>query len=129
MFVPLAEEGWFDKSATLAIAQEYLAPLKRAKIDTLILGCTHYPLLKWAIAKSVGKNVILVDSAKAVAEMVKALLTQTRQTRVSKGALKHTFLISDRPQKFQRIAANFLGGKIKHIIKVSSCLNYRLKAI
>jgi len=70
LFVPLVEEGWFDHSATELIAREYLAPLLAGGIDTLVLGCTHYPLLAPVLARVAGPGVRLVDSAEAVAEAV-----------------------------------------------------------
>jgi glutamate racemase len=67
LFVPLVEEGWFDHPVTRAVAYEYLEPFAAGQVDTLILGCTHYPLLRAAIAEAVGTGVRLVDSAEAVA--------------------------------------------------------------
>jgi len=118
LLVPLAEEGWFHKPVTAQIAREYLAPLKRKGIDVLILGCTHYPLLKRALQKAVGKNVLLIDSAREVAGEVKALLAASKAGKISKKSPRYKFLISDRPQAFARIARNFLGRDIKHITKV-----------
>ena len=118
LFVPLIEEGWAERPVTLKIAKEYLAPLKKANIDTLILGCTHYPLLKNTLQKVVGKDVILVDSAKEVAYEVKEILIQMGKRKISARKAHYTFLISDRPQAFGKIAKNFLGREIKHIVKV-----------
>ena len=118
LFVPLAEEGWFHKPVTVNIAKEYLASLRKNNIDVLILGCTHYPLLKGALQKAVGKKVALIDSAKEVASNVKELLTASGDMKSSKGKPRYKFLISDRPQEFKRIAKNFLGREIKHITKV-----------
>ncbi|MBN1869415.1 MAG: glutamate racemase [Candidatus Omnitrophica bacterium] len=118
LFVPLAEEGWFHKPVTVDIAKEYLLPLKKSGIDALILGCTHYPLLKKALRAAVGKEVALVDSAREVASDVKALLTMLKNRKTTLGIPRYTFLISDRPQEFKRIARNFLGREIKHITKV-----------
>lgn len=112
LLVPLAEEGWFDKPVTLAIAREYLAPLKKADIDTLILGCTHYPLLKDVIQKAVGKKVILVDSAQEVAFEVKQFLLETGSNSISNRKAQYKFLVSDRPQGFRKIAKRFLGRDI-----------------
>ena len=118
LFVPLAEEGWFHKRVTTNIAKEYLAPLRKKGIDVLILGCTHYPLLKGAIQKAVGKKVVLIDSAKEVARDVKELLTASGKRKASVRESQYKFLISDRPQEFKRIAKNFLGREIKHITEV-----------
>ncbi|MCK5082803.1 MAG: glutamate racemase [Candidatus Omnitrophica bacterium] len=118
LFVPLAEEGWFHKPVTVNIAKEYLASLKGKNIDVLILGCTHYPLLKGALQKAIGRKVALIDSAKEVASDVKALLTASGNRKLSTRNPQYKFLISDRPQEFKRIAKNFLGREIKHITKV-----------
>jgi len=115
LFVPLVEEGWFTKPVTLEVAKNYLEFLKKSSIDTLILGCTHYPLLKRTIQKVMGKKVVLVDSAKEVACEVKQLLHETDCRRILKRKARYKFLISDRPQEFKRIAKNFLGTEIKNI--------------
>ncbi|MBU0605603.1 MAG: aspartate/glutamate racemase family protein, partial [Candidatus Omnitrophica bacterium] len=75
LFVPLVEEGWLKGSVTDAVASIYLAPLKAARIDTLIMGCTHYPLLRKVIQEAMGRNVILIDSAKEVAREAKRILS------------------------------------------------------
>ena len=76
LFVPLAEEGWLQKKVTYDIAIEYLTALKKKQIDTLILGCTHYPLLKTVLKKVMGPKVQLIDSAQAVATSVKRVTEQ-----------------------------------------------------
>jgi glutamate racemase len=118
LFVPLVEEGWVHKTVTLDIAREYLVPLKKAGIDTLILGCTHYPLLRESLQKAVGKEVVLIDSAKEVAQEVDAILESLGKKRSSKRKAQYKFLISDRPQAFKKLARNFLGREIKQIEKV-----------
>lgn len=112
LFVPLVESGWFEKKASRLIAEEYLLPLKNQNIDSLVLGCTHYPLLKGLLREVVGDSVYLVDSAKEVAAEVKALLEKKKIANHSghKGKLK--ILISDRPQEFQKIAKSFLSKDI-----------------
>jgi glutamate racemase len=74
LLVPLVEEGWLKKPETMMIIKKYLHPLKTRQIDTLILGCTHYPLLKDKIQRKIGKKVIIIDSSIAVAEKVKSFL-------------------------------------------------------
>jgi len=108
LFVPLVEEGWFYKKISLDIAGEYLLPLKKKEVDTLILGCTHYPLLKNIIKKVVGKKVRLVDSAKAICRQVSEILEENQMRRETKIKPKHAFLVSDRPQEFEKIAKKFL---------------------
>jgi len=118
LFVSLVEEGWFHKPVTLNIAKDYLGSLKKANVDVLILGCTHYPLLKNILQKVMGPKVVLVDSAKEVAYEVKQLLNETDRRRTFKCKPRYKFLISDRPQEFKKIAKNFLGTEIKNIHKV-----------
>ena len=112
LFVPLVEEGWFNKKITLDIAQEYLKGLKKKNIDTLILGCTHYPLLKKIIKEVVGKNIKLVDSAKAISREIKQVLKEKEILRIVKGKPKHEFFVSDRPQEFEKISKKILKNSI-----------------
>lgn len=113
LFVPLVEEGWTHKAVTTAIAQEYLKPLQEVEIDTLILGCTHYPLLKSVIQKVMGARVTLVDSAQVVAQEVEQYLDNGTSLRAHQGDLRRVKLIaSDKPQNFERMARNFLGTEV-----------------
>ena len=107
LFVPLAEEGWTDHPATRLIAEEYLKDLKQQNIDTLILGCTHYPVLTDVIQRAVGPNVTLVNSGAAAAKKVTALLGRERSQ--STAPPEHIVLVSDVPRKFQKIGERFLG--------------------
>jgi glutamate racemase len=109
LFVPLAEEGWTDPADEVvrAVVRRYLAPLKAERIDTLVLGCTHYPLLKAAIAAEL-PGVTLVDSAETVAAEVKALLPAP-PGRVA----THQFLVTDTPEKFLAVAGRFLGRPVE----------------
>jgi len=111
LFVPLVEEGWMHKKFAVDLAEEYLKSLKRARVDALILGCTHYPLLKNVLKQVMGKKVYLVDSAYEVAGEVKRVLEIISKNRKGKKA-QYQFLISDRPQHFQAIAQKFLGRSI-----------------
>ena len=115
LFVPLVEEGWFDHAVTYQIAQEYLGGMKKLGIDTLILGCTHYPLLKGVLHNVMGSKVQLVDSAQEVALQVKNELTQKGLLRTRLGPGQHTFIVSDEPKQFQRLAMRFLGGGVKNV--------------
>lgn len=115
LFVPLVEEGWFDHDVTYQVAQEYLAVMKKNKIDTLILGCTHYPLLKNVLHNVMGNKVQLVDSAQEVALQVKDLLTKAKLLRTRLGPGQHTFIVSDEPKQFKRLALRFLGGGVKNV--------------
>jgi glutamate racemase len=113
LFVSLAEEGFLDKKATYLIAQEYLRPLKKDRIDTLILGCTHYPLLKKVIARIMGDRVILINSAEETAKELKNYLKEKKLLNKTSKKPVYKFFVSDQPQKFIQIGQRFLGRKIK----------------
>ena len=120
LFVPLVEEGWLTKKVTCDVAEEYLEPLKKAGIDTLILGCTHYPLLREVIQKVMGQNVVLIDSAREVACEVKNILDQKQLSQKSRRTAAHQFLTTDRPQQFEKMMKNFLGADAAPVVKVVS---------
>ena len=113
LFVPLVEEGWEDKDVTNRVAQIYLSPLKDKKVDTLILGCTHYPILKKVLKKAVGKNVVLVDSAREVAKDAKDILDASGLLKTTKTRGEHRFFVSDEPNRFIKIGEKFLKRHIK----------------
>jgi glutamate racemase len=115
LFVPLVEEGWFDHAVTYQVARQYLGDMKKNKIDTLILGCTHYPLLKGVLRNVMGANVQLVDSAREVALQVKELLTKARLLRTRPGPCRHMFIVSDEPEHFRRLGLRFLGEGVKNV--------------
>ncbi|MFH0772662.1 MAG: glutamate racemase [Candidatus Omnitrophota bacterium] len=109
LFVPLAEEGWANDGVADIIADRYLAPLKKRGIDALILGCTHYPLLRMAIKNVMGDGVNLVDSAEETAREAGSLLEE-RALRSSSGKKSVCrFYVSDAPEKFKLVAKKFLG--------------------
>jgi len=118
LFVPLVEEGWLDTEATRLIAREYLTPLQAAGIDTLVLGCTHYPLLKPLLADVLGPDVILIDSAHETATETARIL-QTRglladEATIGRSAVRrHRFIASDAPDHFLRLGQRFLGSAIE----------------
>lgn len=118
LFVPLVEEGWTNQQVTKDIAGIYFKKLKKENVDAMILGCTHYPLLKNVVSKVVGKKVALVDSAKEVALQVKNILDESSNRRELKKKSSLRIFVSDKPQSFMRIAKSFLGCKIDEI----SCL-------
>ena len=115
LFVPLVEEGWYDHAVTYQVAQQYLGDMKKKKIDALILGCTHYPLLKGVLHNVMGPKVQLVDSAQEVALQVKELLIKNRNLRTRLGPCQHLYIVSDEPKQFQRLAMRFLGGGVKNV--------------
>jgi len=118
LFVPLAEEGWFNKKVTEDIARTYLKNMIKNRIDALILGCTHYPLLKPVLRKVMGKKVFLVDSAEVVANEVKKRLVREDKLNPTHKKGYYKFLVSDRPQHFQELAKRFLGFDIKNVLRV-----------
>jgi glutamate racemase len=122
LFVPLVEEGWLDKKITRDVAGIYLENFKKKNIDTLILACTHYPLLKKVIAKVVGPKVNLIDSANEVAREVRLILEKNDMLNKRTGKAKYSYYVSDESEQFARIGARFLGKKIARIKKV----NYEL---
>ena len=115
LFVPLAEEGWTEGSIPLEIAKIYLEELSKHKIDTLVLGCTHYPLLATIIQQVVGDKVKLVDSALETARSVEETLKAMGQLSSSAELPIHEFLVSDDPVKFNLIGKRFLGQPVEPV--------------
>ena len=119
LFVPLAEEGWTSHPATELVAKEYLFPLTLEKIDTLILGCTHYPILKNVIDSVLHKSVTLIDSGEETALAAVQLLQ--KQDLCNQSSLKPNvqFFVSDIPHKFAEVGERFLGEKLGKIQRIS----------
>jgi len=111
LLVPLVEEGWLKNEIAYKVVFFYLKPLLRQGIDTLILGCTHYPLLKDIFQEAAGEGVTLVDSAQEVAGQVKKILQEKNLQRQGNFS-EHRFFVSDSPGEFARIAKIFLGKEI-----------------
>jgi glutamate racemase len=118
LFVPLAEEGWTDHSATELIAKEYLFPLTLEKIDTLVLGCTHYPLLRDVIDRALHSSVTLIDSGEATAAAAKALLAEHGLLNESTMKPRLQFFVSDIPYRFTEVGERFLGQKLGRVDRV-----------
>jgi len=118
LFVPLAEEGWLDSKVTSLTAEIYLESLIEAKIDTLILGCTHYPLLKKIIRRIMGDTVTIIDSAEETAKQVERRLRLIRMNNTSGAETKHDFFVSDIPHQFQEIGERFLGDRLGKVTRV-----------
>lgn len=119
LFVPLVEEGMMGHAMTEMAVEEYLRPLREAPVDTLILGCTHYPAMKDDIGRFMGPKVMLVDSADALATAAQDRLSELSLLRPEgdrEGRLE--FYLSDIPWKFQEIGARFLGKPISEVITV-----------
>ncbi len=117
LFVPLAEEGMFDHPVTELVGREYLSGFS-GKIDVLILGCTHYPLLRNTIGKILGDTVQLVDAGEATAKAVLELLKSNELLNGQKSKPRYEFYVSDFPQKFNEIAERFLGRELEFVRKV-----------
>ena len=119
LFVPLVEEGWIDEDVTRDIASVYLEPLKKKNIDTLVLGCTHYPLLKRAIGDVMGGRVLLVDSAKEVAKEAMQIMDANGMLNKRRGNRIHKFFVSDEPAHFIKIGRQFLNKRINCVKRIS----------
>jgi len=109
LFVSLAEEGWWDKEVTKLTAEEYLKPLKEAGVDTLVMACTHYPLLSKVIKEVMGDNVILINTGEATAQVVKELLDKEGTASEGNCNPLREFFTSDEPELFEQVATPFLG--------------------
>lgn len=118
LFVPLVEEGMLKGRITELTIRRYLSPLK-GKVDVLILGCTHYPMLKKTIQKVMGSKVHLIDSAAPTVESLKEVLTQLGMLNASSGRGKLKVCVSDQPRNFIRVGERFLGFPLKSVKLVS----------
>jgi glutamate racemase len=118
LFVPLAEEGWINHQATKLIAEEYLKELHDVDIDTLILGCTHYPILIEVIQEVMGSKVTLIDSGTAATTVVEDYLEGRGLGNQSNNAGYHEYHVSDISSKFKEVAERFLGKSVDHLYKV-----------
>ena len=114
----MAEEGWTHHQATYEIAEEYLKELREKGIDTLVLGCTHYPILANVIQEVIGSNVKLIDSGVATAEVVKNEIHKLKLGTNHKDHPNLDLFVSDIPTKFQEVAELFLGKEVKDAVKV-----------
>ncbi len=128
LFVPLVEEGETDTPVARLVAEQYLAPLRRERIDTLVLGCTHYPLLKRVIGETIGAAVALVDSAEATAEETAQLLEQHGLLNQSSDAGASRFYVTDAARRFHRIAERILGEPPGHLEAVEVWGDDKLEA-
>jgi glutamate racemase len=114
LFVPLVEEGWTEREATWIVARDYLQPLLQDDIDTLVLGCTHYPLLKRVIGETVGRDVRLIDSAEETAADARRMLHEADlESDAVRG--EYRFIASDDPQQFLTLGQRFLGDVIERV--------------
>ncbi len=113
LFAPLVEEGFADKPATELIAREYLTSVQQSGADTVILGCTHYPILKDLLSRILGPRMTLVDSAETLADAAQQFLTSKKLAATTgKGTVK--LYASDAPEKFTRAAEKLLDEQVSH---------------
>jgi glutamate racemase len=118
LFVPLVEEGWTDGPIVEMTAERYLREVREKGIDTLVLGCTHYPLLKNVLSKIMGPGVTLIDSAIETAAEIKETLGRLSLLKPASGDAAREFYVTDSPDKFIEIGERFIGRKIEFIRKI-----------
>jgi len=109
LFVPLVEEGWWTGEIVESVARKYMAPLRKARVDTVILGCTHYPYLKPVLVRALGSRVKLVDSAEETARETESVLRGLGLRAPRGGRGRREFYASDAPERFKRLATRMLG--------------------
>ena len=115
LFVPLVEEGWWSGDIVTAVARKYVSPLLSARVDTLILGCTHYPCLKTVIAQAMGPRVRLIDSADETARETERVLSGLGLRAPKGGRGRREFYASDAPQRFARLGRRILGAALNRV--------------
>jgi glutamate racemase len=115
LFVPMVEEGWIDHEATRLVAREYLEPMLEAEIDTLVLGCTHYPLLKPLLRDVLGPSVRLIDSAEETAAETARTLAGAELSADADAEPTYRFVASDDPLQFLQLGQRFLGGTMEGV--------------
>jgi glutamate racemase len=113
LFVPLVEEGWFEHPAAELIAREYLTPLHEAGVDALVLGCTHYPLLKPLLQRVMGPGVRLIDSGQETAAVVAATLEEQKLAAPPGAEPFHRFAVSDDEARFLQVGSRFIGDRLE----------------
>ncbi len=112
LLVPLVEEGWFEHPASRLVAEEYLGPMRAARVEALVLGCTHYPLLKPLLAEVMGPGVTLVDSAEETARALAEVLAESGLAAPGGGPGTHRFVVSDDQPRFLQVGSRFLGERL-----------------
>ncbi len=118
LFVPLVEEGWLDNDVTYLTAKAYLEPVASFGADTLVLGCTHYPLLKGVLSRVLGEEVTLVDSARETAGEVDRVLIELKLQNDQAGPGRFTVYVSDIPYLFKEVGERFLGRAIESVERI-----------
>ena len=127
LFVPLVEEGWIHHKITREVAEIYLSDLKKKNIDTLILGCTHYPLLKDVIGEIMGNDVKLVSSGESIREDLINLMELLDLKSEDKEIKEDLFYVTDSVDRFKSVGEIFLNGKIKNIYHIDLKVTFEFK--
>jgi glutamate racemase len=117
LLVPLVEEGWFNKRETKMILRRYLYPLKNRQIDTLVLGCTHYPLLKGLIQARIGRKVKLIDSSTETAQYVKTFLKENPGIVTKQEQVSHRYYVSDKTETAMKVAERIFSRPMELILE------------
>jgi glutamate racemase len=112
LFVPLVEEGWFDHAATQLVATDYLRELREACVRSLVLGCTHYPLLKPLLQRVMGPEVKLIDSGEATALALETILVDKGLQAQPDAEPRHRFVVSDDEARFRQVGSRFIGERL-----------------
>jgi glutamate racemase len=113
LFVPLVEEGWFEHPATEMVAAHYLRELREACVRSLVLGCTHYPLLKPLLQRVMGPEVKLIDSGQATAIALETILADKALAAPAGGRAQHRFVVSDDEARFRQVGSRFIGERLE----------------
>jgi len=113
LFVPLVEEGWFDHPAAELVAREYLGPMVAERVQALVLGCTHYPLLKPLLQRVMGPETALIDSAAETARALAKVLEREGIAADSLHTPRHRFVVSDDAPRFLAVGSRFLGDRLR----------------
>jgi glutamate racemase len=113
LFVPLVEEGWFEHPATELVAAEYLRELREARVRSLVLGCTHYPLLKPLLQRVMGPDVRLIDSGQATAGALETILIDRALQAPPDSKAHHRFVVSDDEARFRQVGSRFIGERLE----------------
>ncbi|MBD3224128.1 MAG: glutamate racemase [Caldithrix sp.] len=119
LLVPLVEEGWLDDYVTILALKKYLHPIMQQQMDTLILGCTHYPLLEQTIQNVVGPEVSLIDSGKETAKAVQHILVEHNMLNRRGRLGENQYFVSDIPAKFEEIGSRFLGQPLTNVQRIN----------
>jgi glutamate racemase len=119
LFVPLVEEGWFAHPAAELIAEEYLKPVRESSVDVLVLGCTHYPLLKPLLRRVMGEDVALIDSGEQTALILDETLKREGLEAGKGRAATHRFAVSDDEPRFRQVGSRFIGERLSRAEVVS----------